>query len=384
MSHADFVAPRATAAARVLEIAPYPPPHSGWSVRVFHLKRALEQNGHECVVLNIGANRRIPSPDYETVASGLDYARKVWRFVRKGFIAHVHVNGSSPKGFVLALMALALSWLTRRPSVLTFHAGVQQQYFPRPKSGVLTPLLRALFRLPQRIVCNDSAVAALIADYGVAPGKVVPIPAFTPHYLDTPRAALPPALEAFYSRMPAVVLCYLRLLPAFEPVTVLDAFAVAAGNASTPLGIVFCGVGDHADGGLSRAMQSRLSTPALRDRVILIDDLSHGQFLHALERSTFYLRSHVSDGVCSSILEALALSVPVLAVENGHRPAGVVTYPRARVEELAAALRQMVERRDSHRPLPGHDLTRDSLTQEVQLLLEIAAPTLPSRRHDHM
>jgi hypothetical protein len=74
-------------------------------VRVQFLKRHLEQYGHECVVLNIGSSRAIRSPEYETVLGGWDYVRKVWRFSRQGFVAHVHVNGASPKGFVLAILA---------------------------------------------------------------------------------------------------------------------------------------------------------------------------------------------------------------------------------------------------------------------------------------
>ena len=88
------------------------------------LKKHLESRGHSCVVLNIGRSRTIPSPEYETVVSGLDYLRKVWRFSRAGYVAHVHVNGESPKGFVLTLTAEILNLLCGRRCVMTFHAGM--------------------------------------------------------------------------------------------------------------------------------------------------------------------------------------------------------------------------------------------------------------------
>ena len=49
--------------ARILEICTYPPPRGGWSMRVELIKKALESQGHKCVVLNTGRNRFIPSPD---------------------------------------------------------------------------------------------------------------------------------------------------------------------------------------------------------------------------------------------------------------------------------------------------------------------------------
>ena len=89
--------------ARILEITSYPPPRAGWGIRVEHLKKRLEREGHTCVVLNIGASRKIPSTEYETVFGPGDFVRKTWRFCREGFVAHVHANGDSPTGLALAL-----------------------------------------------------------------------------------------------------------------------------------------------------------------------------------------------------------------------------------------------------------------------------------------
>src|SRR5690606_18373815 len=91
--------------ARILQITSYPPPRAGWGVRVQFLKRYLEKRGHECVVLNIGTSRAIPSEEYETVLGGVDYLRKVWRYSIRGYVAHVHANGTSPKGFLLGITA---------------------------------------------------------------------------------------------------------------------------------------------------------------------------------------------------------------------------------------------------------------------------------------
>jgi CRISPR/Cas system-associated endonuclease Cas1 len=64
-----------------------------------------------------------------------------------------------------------------------------------------------------------------------------------------------------------------------------------------------------------------------------------------MQRSALYLRTPITDGVASSVLEALTLGVPVVACENGTRPQGVITYPATD----AAVLAQQVEHVLDHR-----------------------------------
>src|SRR5687768_3689563 len=99
-------------AARILQVTSYPPPRAGWGIRVEFLKKRLELEGHQCVVLNIGTSRRIPSPEYETVMSGFDFVRKVWRYSRRGYVVHAHANGDSPTGLMLALLAELINVVT--------------------------------------------------------------------------------------------------------------------------------------------------------------------------------------------------------------------------------------------------------------------------------
>jgi hypothetical protein len=47
--------------------------------------------------------------------------------------------------------------------------------------------------------------------------------------------------------------------------------------------------------------------------------------------------------VSASVLESLALGVPVVASENGRRPAGVVTYQDTNVADMVAKLRYVTE-----------------------------------------
>ena len=150
--------------AKILEITSYPPPRAGWGVRVEFLKNYLQAAGHECVVLNTGRSRKIASTEYESVLSGADYVRKVWRFTRAGFTSHVHINGSTAKGLVLTIAAQMLNLICGKRCALTFHAGVQQVYFPRSQAPLLWPIFWLMFTLPRTIICNSDEVKAKIVE----------------------------------------------------------------------------------------------------------------------------------------------------------------------------------------------------------------------------
>ena len=353
---------------RILEITSYPPPRAGWGVRVQYVKERLETDGHECVVLNIGSSRAIPSTEYETVIGARDFVRKVWRFARRGFLIHVHVNANSPKGFVLTLVAEALGLLAGTRCVMTFHGGIAQIYFPRPRHRLLWPMFWVMFAIPRIVICNNEEIKRRIVEYGVTPDKIVPIQAFSVQYLqDDDDRSIPPELATFFERFRHVTFCYMKIRPVFDPEATLEGFARLATQRSD-VGLVLCGVVGHMESGLWDVVQAILAQPRLHGRVLVVDDLSHGAFLEGLRRSSLYLRTPASDGVCSSVLEALALRIPVLAVENGMRPDGVITYPPSDPARLAEALDDVLTRRDDiAESLPSPELP-DTVEEEVALL----------------
>jgi glycosyltransferase involved in cell wall biosynthesis len=362
---------------KILQITSYPPPRAGWGMRVYFLKRDLERRGHECVVLNIGQSRSIPSPEYETVLSGMDYLRKVWRYSRTGYVAHVHVNGASPQGFALAIAAEAINLLWGKRCFLTFHAGADQIYFPRPKYPLLLPVFWALFAIPRWVICNSETVKSKIREYGVPARKIVPIQAFSRQYLEYAPAQMEERVESFYRRFRHVVFCYINIRPKFHPVAALDGFRIIA-DANPDVGLILCGVGGYAEGDLWGQVQQRIRSNGLEDRICVVEDFDHDEFLTALSRSWLSLRTHVSDGVCSSVLEALALGVPVVAAENGQRPPGVLTYTADDPQDLARALEYALAHRATiAATLPKPDIP-DTLRQEADLLLELteAADTI--------
>ena len=357
----------AATATRLLEVTSYPPPRAGWGVRVEFLKRRLERDGHTCVVLNIGTSRAIPSDEYETVMGGRDFVEKVWRFSREGFTVHAHANGDAIKGTLLALLAMFMNLAFGRRPFLTFHAGAIQRYFPRHKAWHLAPLYWLLFQLPRTVICNSDAVKNHIAGYGVSRRKIVAIPAFCREYLEFESKPLPRKLDAFLERYPAAIFAYIRVRPLFFPLTLIDGFAEIA-MARGDAGLVLCGMAGHVEPGLVDEFHARIRSYNLEDRICALDDLDHDEFLTALQRSALYLRTPITDGVASSVLEAMALGVPVVACENGTRPAGVICYPAEDAGALAAACLHVLDNRDAVVGRMDQVELRDTLTEELTVL----------------
>jgi glycosyltransferase involved in cell wall biosynthesis len=353
--------------ARILEITSYPPPRAGWGIRVEFLKKRLEAEGHRCIVLNIGTSRAIPSPEYETVLSGSDFVRKVWRFSRQGYVVHAHANGDATKGLCLALVAEAIGLVSGSRPYLTFHAGVIQRYFPRGKAWWLVPVFWLLFAIPRRIVCNSEPVKAKILEYGVRADKIAPIAAFSRQYLEYVPARLPAALEEFLARYRHVIFTYVRMRPLFFPLTLVDGLAEVV-KRQPQTGLVLCGLSGHMDEGVWPAVQARIQQHGLQAHICELEDLDHDAFLTALTRSTLYLRTPITDGVASSVLEALVLGVPVVACENGTRPRGVLTYPAEDHHRMAQQIEYVIANRAGVIEAMGTPDVPDTLEDEVAVL----------------
>jgi glycosyltransferase involved in cell wall biosynthesis len=353
--------------AKILEVSSYPPPRAGWGIRVEFLKKRLEAEGHQCVVLNIGTSRNIPSDEYEMVLGGLDFAKKVWRYSRRGFVVHAHANGDALKGTLLALGALLINLAWGKRGYLTFHAGAIQRFFPQERSRRHVPLYTLLFHLPARIICNNDPVKARIVGYGIRPSKVVPIPGFSREYMEFTPATLPDDVEAFLRRHPSVVFTYVRMRPLFYPVTLIEGMAQVM-NRRPDAALLVCGMAGHADPGVREAVEAAIERNGIGSRICLVDDLDHDAFLTVLQRSALYLRTPITDGIASSVLESLALRVPVVACENGTRPPGVITYVAEDAGDLASTVESVLDDRDAIvASLATVDIA-DTIRPEVELL----------------
>ncbi len=327
---------------RILEIGNWPPPVCSWSMSLVGLRRELEARGWDCQVMNLNENRRVPSPEYIDVQNGWDYFVKVLRHVWRGYAIHVRVNGETKKGYLLALAALVMARLARRPALLTYGGGHQQSYFPAPKGSLRHLAFSFLFRIPQRIYCNSEAVKKVLLTTGIAAEQVEPIPHFSTYYVEFNPAPLPAQVEDFYRRHDGVFFSYVCFRKEFA----LDFLgeAIRRFRQQFPkVGFLLVGPWDREMDG----MKAFVKEQGIEDAVCLLASVPHDSFLTLLSRSLAYIRTPVTDGICSSVLESLKLKVPVLAADNGTRPPGTALWHEGNMDSLLALMREATLKHDA-------------------------------------
>ena len=349
---------------KILEISSYPPPRAGWGVRVSFLKKALIQSGHECKVLNTSPySRKIPSPEYMTVMSGFDYVRKVLVHRLKGFKVHMHMNGDSPKGFVLTLLAELISFFTFKRPILTFHAGPYQKYFPQERAPLLTPMYKLIFSIPSKIICNNNEVKEKIMSYGINPAKIFPIQAFSIQYLEYDPVPLNGELQDFIANRKPLISTYVFPRPEFFIEQMLKAISHLIALHPN-LGLVMLGGEQDSD-----SIRAEIERLGIQKNVFLAGDQAHDAFLTLLSKSDIYLRTPVKDGVCSSVLEALSLGIPVVASENKRRPESVITYNNDDINDMVKVIDSVITNLSDVKRQVIKPHIRDTVKDELELLL---------------
>jgi len=327
---------------RILEIGNWPPPVCSWTMSLVGLRKELESRGWDCPVMNLNENRKVRSTEYIDVQSGPDYVWKVLRHMWRGYAVHVRVNGETKKGYLLALCALMMARMFGRPALLTYGGGHQQSYFPAPKGSLRHLAFSFLFRIPHRIYCNSEAVKAVLLTTGISPEVVEPIPHFSSYYVQFTPAELPDQVVEFYQQHDGVFFSYVCFRKEFA----LEFLAAAMRKfrESFPkTGFLLVGPW-HRE---MDAMKSFLKEQKVEDAVCVLGSMPHDRFLTLLRKSLAYIRTPVTDGICSSVLESLKLKVPVLAADNGTRPEGTLLWKEGDLESLLALMTEAVKNHES-------------------------------------
>jgi len=311
----------------------------GWAIQLKLVTEELRRRGHACEVLKINEGRQIRSPEYVDVQDGVDYLEKIWRYALRGYVLNVHVNGMSKKGYWLAMAAAITGRLVNRPASVTFHGGLSQDFFPRD-SGVAHWAFYFLFQLAGKIACDSQAIEDEIVKYGIRTDKVQSIATFSPQYLHFSRVPLPDGVEKFLNTKSQVLLSYVSFRPEYRLEVLREGMKLHR-QRFPRTGFVWLGFPDKE---LPAAKEFVRDWPAEeRESLLLLGNLTHDQFLTLLSRCILYLRTPACDGVAASVLESLALGIPVVASENGRRPQAVVTYGDTDAHAMAAKLRYVVE-----------------------------------------
>jgi glycosyltransferase involved in cell wall biosynthesis len=312
----------------------------GWAIQTKLVTDELRRRGHVCEVLKINEGRQVKDPSYVDVQGGSDYLFKVLRFAFRGYRLNVHVNGMSKKGYVLALIAVLAGRLVFRPALVTFHGGLSQDYFPRPDSPRLRFAFWLLFALAGGVACDSVEIKQAIVAYGIRPEKVSSIATFSSQYLTFTPTELPPEINGFLAQRDPVFFCYVSFRAEYRLEVLREGMAKFR-KLYPRAGFVWLGFPEKEMPAARKLVEDWPEEE--RASLLLLGNLTHDEFLTLMSRSFASLRTPGCDGVAASVLESLTLGIPVVASENGRRPAGVITYDEMNADDMVAKLRYLAE-----------------------------------------
>ena len=346
---------------RVLQISPFEPPASGWTKRIKLLRQVIESNGGTCEILDIGPSRKINRAGCVGVQSGRDYIVKLLHYARRHYTFHCHINAEYFRGLLLALAACVIARFFGNRVLTTFHGGTKQRDLIGWRRMMVSPFFRTIFTLSDSIICNSASEKNVLGRFQKS-SKIYAIPAFSRQYLDFSTTHLEPALEQFLQSYTPLISVYLCFRDGFYTETVIDAIAQLVPDWPR-LGLVIVGTGDDLS-----PFQERVKRANIEANVYFAGDMDHGAFLTLISRSTLHLRTPTTDGVSATVLEALALHVPVVASENGSRPSSVITYVADDPADLALTLATTLINLKQVVAAITTPVIKDTATEEVQLI----------------
>lgn len=353
-------------AIKILQIGNYPPPFCGWAVQTKLLVEEIRRRGHICEALNLNENRKKKSAEYVDVQNAFDYLWKVIRFALRGYRFQVHVNGQSKPGYILGLVASLIGRIAGRPVALSWRGGLQQRFFPRLEDPGSRWAFQLLFRLAGQIACNSLTVKRAIVLYGINPARVAVIPGFSLQHLNFKKVLLSESTEQFLQRHQPVFFCYVSFRPEYKLSVLREAMAQFLGRCPRA-GFIWLGFPAKE----FAAARTYVNSWSLHEReaLLLLGNLPHDEFLTLLARSSAYIRTPACDGVSASILESLALGVPVLASQNGDRPAKVMTYREGDATDLCTKLFNITKHHKKPTPAVQLHEAEDNIARTADWLL---------------
>ena len=312
---------------RVLLLGPYPPPHGGVQTNLVAIRSFLLKQGVPCPVINITRHRKADADDVYYPKSP---AQLVQLLARLNYdLIHIHIGGMLTNR-LLALGLLCARWPGKK-SVMTFHSGG----FPStPEGQALGPASFAGFVLRSfdGIIGVNEEIIRFLQKMGVRRERARLISPYAFLGGSADKRVLPPALDEFFAAHDPVMTSVGLLEPEYDlPLQI---------SALTPVREKFprAGLLLIGSGSLEGSLREKIAASPSEPHILLAGDVPHAATMEAMLRSRVMLRTTLYDGDALSVREALQLGTPVIASDNGMRPAGVRLIPKAELDALVRTI----------------------------------------------
>lgn len=316
---------------RVVQLGPYPPPHGGVQSNLVAIRTFLRREGAQCSVINITRHRKQEGDDIYYPSSAIALVQLLQRL--RYDVIHLHLGGMLNRR-VLSL-ALVCALQPRSKSVLTFHSG---GYPSMPEARKMGPFSFAAFVLRRfdGLIGVNPEIISFFERLGASPERMrLILPhAFLPEL--QPAAALPGELNSFFTAHTPMLISVSGLEPEYDVPLQIEALGEARKKFPR------AGLAIFGSGSLKEEICRRIEATPYHQHILLCGDVTHSITLGAISRADLMLRTTLYDGDAISVREGLHLGIPVVASDNGMRPAGVHLIPKANLPALVNAIENVV------------------------------------------
>jgi glycosyltransferase involved in cell wall biosynthesis len=323
----------------------------------------LRRSGHDCAVINLTRFRREDADGVFYPRSALGLARLL--FARPADIVHLHFGGDlTPRLLGLALLC---SFLPGRKTVLTFHSGGYPSS-PAGQTAARGTLRGFVLRRLDGLIAVNPQIAALFRRFGVPPERIRTILPFSVEPPD-PGLALPEPLRNFFGTHKPVLATVGLLEPEYDLPMQVETLAAIV-ERFPEVGLIIAGAG-----GIQAELARRIAAKPYAEHILLYGDMPHPIALRVIQKSDALLRTTLYDGDAVAVREALYMGTPVIATDNGMRPAGVRLIPTSDPERLGDAILETLSDDSPRQAVAGDG--RENIRAVVDFYGELLAPGEP-------
>jgi hypothetical protein len=314
---------------RILLIGNFAPPYEDENLCNLSLLKKLEEDGHECSVINISEN---PSKDkgFVDAVSFIKFTFKLLRQCRKKDVVHFSTKGYLRLGLLKLMASILVSTLYRAKSVITIHS----EFFSilgqmrSPFGGTQT--LYTSFFFADKIICADKDTYDVASIYKKKSGfELIPSFIYIPDEIADNETS---TLEKLKNRERVIIFSNVKY-PSF----LFDVLTELISNNPVPpdTGIVIS-LSEQPSSKLRHAIEE--TGKDLTDSLIFVESDDLRTTLMAYSRADIILRPMSCEG--HTFFESFTISVKKAfhSGSNIYFPGGLVFVKEGRTKEMCVQI----------------------------------------------
>ncbi len=296
---------------RILQIGPFPPPNGGVQTNLKAIHDLLAERGHSASVIEVPRSR-LESKAANVYKPGSNF-HTLWLLATLKFdIVHFHIGGDL--SFQITVLMLICGILPGCRSLITFHSGGYAAENARAAKPI--SFRGFAFRTQDHLIGVNPQIIEMFKAYGVSEQKISFVPPFVLQNPD-PDIVIPAELLSFIEQHDPFLLT-VGLLEN-EYALPLQINSMAEIRSKLPeAGLIILGWGS-----IENELRDLIASKSYAEHIFLTGDVDRNITLHLIKKAKILLRPTFFDGDAVSVREALFLQTPVIATDNGMRPAGV-------------------------------------------------------------